>query len=145
MTDTPAPRSQLPSTSCAAQVTICCPAIAAGSSSAVRPGAPWRAIAHSATFIGTNGPGWTCRPSCSAIKAASAIGAPLTLPPPSDSGTSIENQPSSAALASHSGSKPSARSCHSLVAVSGSSDSMKRTVVSLKSDWSSVSSSWIDT
>ena len=140
-----APTTELPSRSCAAQVSTCRPAMASGSSAARRLASPWRATAHRATFIGTNGPGCTCRPSCSAINAASASGPLLTLPPPSDSGTSIENQPSCAALASHAGSKPSDRSCHSLVAASGSSDSMKRTVVSRKSAWSSVSSSWIDT
>src|SRR3546814_7080342 len=64
-------------------------------------------MAARATFMGTNGPGWTCRPSSSATSAASARGLSLTLPPPSASGTSIENQPSSADLASQPRSKPS--------------------------------------
>ena len=124
-------------------MTTCSPVTIAGSSASRWAALPSAAMAAAATFSGMNGPGWTKRPSCSAMIAASSRPAPLTLPPPSASGTIMANQPSSADFRSQDRSYPSGSSCSSLVPATGSSASMNETAVSLNRVCSSVRSGCI--
>ena len=75
-------------------------------------------------FMGTKGPGCTCRPISSATIDASTTPSPLTLPPPNSSGTSIENHPSSAALRNQPRSYPIGSSWRSRVRASGFASGM---------------------
>ena len=63
-------------------MTTCSPVTIAGSSASRWAALPSATIAAATTFTGMNGPGWTKRPNCSAMIAASSRPAPLTLPPP---------------------------------------------------------------
>jgi len=112
-------------------VTTCSPITIAGSSASRWAALPSAAMAAAATFSGMNGPGWTKRPTCSAMIAASSRPASLTLPPPSASGTIMANQPSSADFRSQDRSYPTESSCSSLVPATGNSASMNETAVSL--------------
>ena len=103
------------------------------SSRACWSGVPERANVAATTFTGINGPGVTARPISSATMVKSTMGRPEMLPPPSDSGTISEVQPSSAADRQKLCGQPSARSCHSRTVPTGHSASMKRREVSRNS------------
>ena len=117
------------------------PATRAGSTSDCCWSLPERTSAVATTLHGRSGPGATCAPNAWATRARSDGPFPLTLPPPSSSGTSSEVQPSSAPWRQKSGSKPASSARNSRTLGSGHSLPRNFRVVSRKNSWSSVSTS----
>ena len=86
---TPAPASAAPAVSAKAQVATTSPPTIPGSTSAWTRSSRAPRSRPATTFIGMNGPGWTWRPSARRRSRHRAVPRPLTLPPPSASGTSM--------------------------------------------------------